>query len=113
VTNFLYLFWNKPVDKPPSPEQMERLTKVWMAWMDDLRKSGHLVKPGERLDRSGKVVRGKAKVVTDGPYAEAKDTIGGYVIVQAKDIDEAVEVSKGCPIFDSDGMVEVRSIVSM
>jgi hypothetical protein len=113
MANFLYLFWNKQQAAPaPSPEQMEQQMKKWMSWMDGLRKAGH-VKGGERLGDAGQVVRGKSKVVTDGPYAEAKDTIGGYFLVEAKDLAQAVELSKGCPIFEGDGMVEVRPIVGM
>ncbi len=62
---------------------------------------------------TGKLVNGKAKVVTDGPYVEAKEMVGGYVIVNAKDINEAVEISKGCPIFNEDGKLEVRPIQKM
>lgn len=88
--------------------------KKWMAWMDTLRSSGHFNGVGERLEGTGKVVRGQAKSVTDGPYAEAKDSIGGYIVVQAKDIHEAVELSKGCPLLEGDGgMVEVRPVASM
>ena len=45
------------------------------------------------------VVKGSQKVVTDGPYAEAKDVVGGYSLIEAKDLAQAVEISKGCPIF--------------
>jgi hypothetical protein len=113
VANFLYLFWHKQAFQPTSPEEMERLAKAWWAWVEDLKKSGNFVRAGERMERTGKIVRGKAKVVSDGPYAEAKDTINGMMLMQAKDMDEAVELSKGCPIFESDGMVEVRPIISM
>jgi hypothetical protein len=65
------------------------------------------------LDGTGKVVRGKAKVVTDGPYAESKDAIGGYLVIEAKDLAEAVELSKGCPVLEGEGSVEVRPVVSM
>jgi hypothetical protein len=51
--------------------------------------------------------------VTDGPYAETKDTIGGYLIVEARDLEQAVELTKGCPLFDRDGLIEVRPILSM
>lgn len=115
MANYLYLFWNKEAGwVTQSPEDMERRMKKWMAWMDTLRSSGHFNGVGERLEGTGKVVRGKAKSVTDGPYAEAKDSIGGYIVVQAKDIHEAVELSKGCPLLEGDGgMVEVRPVASM
>jgi len=58
-------------------------------------------------------IRGKSKVVTDGPYAESKDIVGGYTLIQAKDLGEAAELSKGCPIFESGGLVEVRPVMEM
>ena len=58
---------------------------------------------GEPLQPTGNKLHGTKKVVTDGPYAEAKEMVGGYLIVNAKDINEAVEISKGCPIFEVDG----------
>jgi hypothetical protein len=58
-------------------------------------------------------VNGSNKVVTDGPFVEAKEMVGGYLIVNAKDINEAVEISKGCPIFSENGKLEVRPIQKM
>jgi hypothetical protein len=112
MNKFLYLFHSNPqVLKAASPEEMERLMKAWMKWTEELRQAGHLEQLGERLKPAGKLVRGKEKAVTDGPFAEAKDTIGGYLLVQASDLDQAVELSKGCPIFELDGGVEVRPIL--
>jgi hypothetical protein len=112
MTKFLYLFHSNPDTlKAASPEEMERLMKAWMKWTDELREAGHLQQLGERLNPTGKLVRGKNRAVTDGPFAEAKDTIGGYLLVQASDLDQAVELSKGCPIFELDGYVEVRPVV--
>lgn len=114
MPKFLYLFWNKPSNwAAQSPEDMERRMKKWMGWMDSLRALGHFTGAGERLEDTGSLVRGKAKSVTDGPYAEAKDTIGGYIVVEAKDLKEAVELSKGCPVLEGDGLVEVRPVASM
>ena len=114
MSKFLYLFRAQEREfKPASPEEMERVMKAWTAWIDGLRAQGHLVQTGERLDRGGKVVRGKSKTISDGPYAETKDIVGGYMLVQANDLAQAVELSKGCPIFDIDGLLEVRPIVAM
>ncbi len=114
MANFMYLFRsNETAQRSMSPEQMQQTMKKWMGWIDTLKKDGHVKQLGERLDGAGKVVRGKAKTVTDGPYVEVKDTVGGYMIVEAKDINQAVELSKGCPIFERDGTVEIRPIVSM
>ncbi len=59
------------------------------------------------------MVRGQQKTVTDGPYTEAKDLVGGFTIVEARDIDQAVELSRGCPILDGEGSVEVRPVMKM
>ena len=51
------------------------------------------------------------RTITDGPYAESKDIIGGYTLVEARDLAEAVELSKGCPILEGGGLVEVRPVL--
>jgi hypothetical protein len=110
----MYLFRGNPTAyQSLSPEQIQQTMKKWMDWKDTLEKSGHIKQFEERLDGTGKVVRGKAKTVTDGPYIEVKDFIGGYMLVEAKDIDEAVELAKGCPVLESDGTVEIRPFVSL
>jgi len=96
-----------------SPEQMQQTMKKWMDWKDTLEKNGHVKQFGERLEGTGKVVRGKAKAVTDGPYVEVKDFIQGYILIEAKDMDQATELAKGCPILESDGTVEIRPFVPM
>lgn len=84
----------------------------WAKWMESLGQKGIMV-GGEPLQPSGKQVNGSKKIVTDGPFIEAKELVGGYLIVNAKDINDAVEISKDCPIFDEDGKVEVRPIQKM
>ena len=86
--------------------------QAWMTWMQSLGKNGTFVST-DPLQPIGKQVNGTNKVVSDGPYVEANDMIGGYLIVNAKDIDDAVEISKGCPIFNENGKVEVRPIQKM
>lgn len=114
MAQFMYLFRGEPAPKwTASPEQMQQVMKKWMGWMDALKTEGHMQKGGERLDRSGKVVRSRAKTVSDGPYIEVKDAIQGYVMVEAQDMNQAVELAKGCPIFDDDGSVEIRPIAGM
>lgn len=114
MADFIYLFRRNQAAMPSmSPEQMQQTLKKWMDWKDALEKDGYLKSAGARLDGSGKVVRGMAKAVTDGPYVEVKDSVAGYMIVQAADLDQAVELAKGCPIFEGDGTVEVRPILSM
>ena len=112
MSEFLYLY--RGGDSSGSPEEMQQTMQKWVAWMKELGDSGHLKAIGNPLEPSGKVVKGKQKsAVTDGPYAEAKDLVGGYTLVEAKDIDQAAELAWGCPIFEKGGFVEVRPIMLM
>jgi hypothetical protein len=114
MARFIYLFRSNPEDlQSLSPEQMQQVMKKWMDWRETLEKNGHTKQFGERLDGTGKVVRGKDKAVTDGPYVEVKDFIQGYLLVDAEDMGQAVELAKGCPILERDGTVEIRAFVSM
>lgn len=93
-----------------SPEAMQEHMQKWQAWMEELGKQGKM-EGGEPLETAGMQVSGKNKVVTDGPFAEAKEVVGGYVIVNTDTLEEAVELSKDCPILDfDDGHIEVRPI---
>ena len=111
MTEFLYLY--RGGTDPKSPAEAQQTMQQWMAWMKDLGEKGHLKAVGSPLERTGKLVSTAQKTISDGPFAEAKDLIGGYSIVTAKDIDEAAELSKGCPIFLAGGAVEVRPIRQM
>ncbi len=110
MADFMYLF--RGGEETGSPEQMQQHMQKWRTWIQELGNQGHF-KAGEPLERTGKVVRGQGKVVTDGPFAEAKDLVGGFLLVTARDLEEAVELSKGCPIFENGGLVEVRPVLSM
>jgi len=89
---------------------MQKHFEQWVAWFKELGAAGRLKDPGHPLQNTGKVVSGSQKVVKDGPYAEAKDVVGGYIIVEADDIGQAVELSKSCPILEAGGSVEVRPV---
>jgi hypothetical protein len=89
------------------------MMQKWMAWFKELADSGHVKDRGQPLERAGKLVNGKRKAVTDGPFAEAKDVVGGYTLILAKDLNEAAELSKGCPILEVDGQVEVRPVMKL
>ena len=108
MSEFTYLFRGRAASA--SPEQAQKTMEKWFAWFKDLGAQGHIKDPGHPLEPTGKVVKGTQKIVNDGPYAESKDVVGGYIIVEAKDLDHAVELSKGCPIFEVGGSVEVRPI---
>jgi hypothetical protein len=111
MSEFVFLY--RGGERSDSPQQAEQQMQRWVAWMKELGEKGHLKDRGQPLETTGKVVRGKQKVVTDGPYAESKDLVGGYTLVEAKDLSHAAELSKGCPIFESGGLVEVRPVMEM
>jgi hypothetical protein len=108
MSDFTFLYRGR--DTSASPEQMQKTMEKWRAWFKDLGEKGHLKDIGHPLESAGKVVKGKQKAVTDGPFAEAKDVVGGFSLIQARDLDHAVELSKSCPILDVGGSVEVRQI---
>jgi hypothetical protein len=111
MSQFVYLYRGGEAGR--SPERMEQMMQKWMAWLTELTDKGHLKDRGQPLERTGKLVKGKQKTVTDGPFAEAKDVVGGYTLIEARDLDQAVELSKGCPIFEVEGAVEVRPVMKI
>jgi hypothetical protein len=111
MSEFTYLFRGRPLSA--SPDQMQKTMQKWLAWFKELETNGLLKDPGHPLEARGAVVSGKGKLITDGPYAEAKDVINGYIIVDAKDLAEATELAKGCPNLETGGSVEVRPVRSL
>lgn len=108
-----YLFLYRGGSRPESPAEGEQVMQKWISWMQDLETKGHLKDRGQPLEGEGKVVRGKQRSITDGPYAESKDIVGGYTLIEAKDLAHAAELAGGCPIFDREGLVEVRPVMKM
>lgn len=95
-----------------SPEDMQAVMKLWMDWLGGIAAQNKLVDRGHPLTSAGKVVKAN-KVITDGPYTEIKELIGGYSIVKAETIEEAAELCHGCPIISFGGNVEVRELQQM
>lgn len=110
---FLFLFRN-PVDSPdPSPEEMEKIFGKWMEWMKSMNAKGQFV-GANRLNDAGKTMRGpRGATVTDGPFVETKEMVGGYVLAAADNLAQAVEIARGCPGLDYDIAVEVRPVEQM
>ena len=113
MSEFVYLFRATEAvqnEAMGNPEAAKRSMQAWMSWMRDLETKGHLKNPGQPLERAGRVVRGKSKLVTDGPYVETKDLVLGFTIVEARDLKEAAELAGGCPILQGEGSVEIRPV---
>jgi hypothetical protein len=113
--NYLLLIYNdqKKFAKLPESDR-EKVMKDFRAFTESIVKSGHY-RAGEQLApvSTATTVRGKngRAVTTDGPYVETKEQLGGYYLVEARDLDEAVALAKRIPTVGLDGGVEVRPIV--
>src|ERR1700737_2466702 len=111
MKDYLLIFRGGLDIKNAPPEQVQQAMQKWRNWMDQLAKQGRS-SGGQRLTKNGAVLHGSKKQISDGPFAEAKEIVGGYLAIKAADLDEAIEIAKGCPIFDYDGITEVREVAS-
>jgi hypothetical protein len=115
MKQFMYIFRNTQEAEEAyvqqSPAQMESQMAIWMNWMEGLAAKDRLVS-GEPLIPEGVVLRKSTKHVTDGPFIEGKDIVGGFVIVKAESLQEAIDLADGCPMFALGGTVEVRQIMA-
>jgi hypothetical protein len=112
MTEFVFLFRvgeEAQREAMGTPARAQKSLEAWMRWVRELEANGHLKDPGQPLDRAGKVVRGD-HAVTDGPFIESKDIVAGFMVVQARDLDHAVELASGCPMLPV-GSVEVRPVM--
>jgi hypothetical protein len=110
VAKFLFIYRSKgDWSNTPSPEEMQQLLRKWQAWIAEGFQKGWMLDAGDALTKEGCVV-GAGKVVTDGPFVEAKELVGGYSIIQADSLTAAAEHAKGCPGLLRGGSVEVRPL---
>lgn len=111
MDEFVLIFRHEDASGKVSPEQMQTWMKLTMDWLGGIAAQNKLVSNGNGLSFSdSRVVKHKG-VVTNGPFGEIKETIGGYVIVKANSVEEAVEFAKGSPVLMGEGnSVEVRKV---
>jgi len=107
--NYLLLFRSATWYRDLEEEKVQEIVTKWMDWYAGLVESG-VVESGRPLANEGKVVTAPG-VIKDGPFAEAKETVGGYFILNAKSIDEAVAVANQCPGLPYGVQVEVRPLL--
>jgi len=110
MKDFMLIFKGGSDAMNMSPEEMQNHMGKWFSWIDKLKAANKYV-AGEALTPGGKTVKGKKAVVTDGPFAEAKEVVGGFFIVRANSIEEASEIAKDCPDLPLDGAVEIREVM--
>lgn len=114
MKDFLYVFRADNSQRSKgSPEEMQAMAKRWMDWFGSLAAQNKLVDRGNRLvPDTGKVMKPN-NLVTDGPYMEIKESIGGYAIVKAASMEEATAIARECPVFQYGGSLEVREVMAM
>lgn len=105
----LILFEKENVYTDFSPEEMQKEIQAHMKWVEDL---GDHYEGGEPLQHAAKSIKGKNKVLTDGPFIESKELISGYYLINASNIEEATELAQGCPVYHLGGSVEIREIMN-
>lgn len=107
---YMLLFRGNEWSKALSPEDMQQVASQWMAWFKGLMDEGKCL-AGSPLDHSGKIVSGKSGRVTDGPFAESKEAVGGYFLLRVDSMDEAVAIAQRCPGLPYGAKVEVRPVM--
>ena len=112
MKDFMFIFRNGTEKSSSSPEEMQNNMQLWFAWVDKLKNQGIYV-AGEPLTPPGKVLKGKQTVITDGPFAESKEVVGGFFIIKADTLEQAAELAKDCPDLPVGGTVEVREVMKM
>ena len=113
MPSFLFVYRNQPYDMSQvSPEQMQQSMDRWTKWIGQGFAEGWILDAGDALLPEGRVVS-KDQVVTDGPFVETKEVVGGYSVIQAASFDEAVKYAKVCPNVTEGGRVEIRPLAGL
>jgi hypothetical protein len=107
---YMLLFRGHDWDKKLSPEELQQSMSKWTAWYDQLTEQGK-IKSANPLTLEGRVIsQKKGQPIADGPFAESKEAIGGYFLLQQSNLDEAVRIAKKCPLLEYGVTVEVRPV---
>jgi hypothetical protein len=111
MESYLLLLHGRDQYAPLSPEQMQAVFARYQAWGKKLRDAGRILGSNKLVDGTGRVMRsaGGQLHITDGPYAETKDVVGGYFLLSAETYEDAIELCRDCPHLDF-GTIEVRQV---
>lgn len=109
--DYILLFRGTEWDHYLSPEELQQVMHRVMAWFDRLQQQG-IVKAGQPLGEGGRTVSGKrGRTVADGPFAESKEAIGGYLVLRVASLEQAVAIAKTNPTLDYGATIEVRPVL--
>ncbi len=114
MNQFMLIFRKSMGDsnEKPTAEQMQAMLTSWQKWISGISRQGKYVDTNRLFPEGGKTIS-PGNVVTDGPYAEGKEMVGGYLVVKSASLNEAVELAKSCPALTYGGIVEVRPVMSI
>lgn len=108
MPKFMFLYRDQADQRTPlSPEEMQDFLKLWEGWMQQCGTA--IVDPGDELLPTGRVLKAGSEV-SNGPYVEAREIIGGFSIVTAEHYEAAIEIARGCPIAQVGGDIEIREL---
>lgn len=113
TSEYMLLFRGTHWDKSLSPEELQNVMSQWTVWFDRLTQQGKIKSAHPLMDEGKIVTWKKGQTVADGPFAESKEAIGGYFLLQVSDLDEALEIAKECPVLRYGMTVEVRPVAAM
>jgi hypothetical protein len=109
-SQYILLFRGNEWQKGLSQEEMQSVSTRWMAWFNGLLQEGKAL-AGSPLHPEGKIVSGKnGRTVVDGPFAESKEAVGGYFLLQVNNLDEAIAIARQCPGLPYGAQIEVRPV---
>lgn len=112
TNQYMLFFRGNDWTKGLSPEQIQSVMNQWKSWFERFSAQGK-VQGGHPLERAARIVSGKnGRIVSDGPFTEAKEAIGGYFMLNVDGYDEAVAIAKGCPGLEHGCVVEVRQVAA-
>jgi hypothetical protein len=110
MKEFMFIFRQPDLDtRSISPDEFQKLAQKWQKWKKNIEQQGKLGSNGNRLSSEGKVLK-PGGIITDGPFVEIREILGGFMMVKAEDLDEAATLAHGCPFLDINGSVEIRPL---
>ncbi len=116
MSDFVFLFRSSIADRQEAhsnADAVQASVKKWLAWVSDLEAKGLVKDRGQPFDHGGCVVKGSQRAISQGPFVDGGDVTLGYLVVRARDMEDAIELTKGCSIVDAGGSVEIRPVLNL
>jgi hypothetical protein len=111
MKEFMFIFKGPTYDQlDMSAADAQAQMQKWFTWVGELKNKGVYVDGRPLTSTRGKVVSGVKQLVTDGPFTESKELVGGYFIIKANNMEEAIAATKGFPDYALDGSIEIREV---